>query len=256
MLWWKFKRVFLIVGYALSGGVQDVVNSHGYFLDLLCNTRGCMCSTDPFKSGWSRCICNSSYYHSLYVTSSYPTWIFCRGVSGFATDCPCGVWCRGLTTCLLPLAFFCILTYAIIYVLIHHIIFRLYLYFLNIVLYFFKYSCTNIFHRRSLYSFYHQIESINLSNYCHVFPSLCLRWHCHHILSISYSDPGKTGYLFPVLLCSLRLVQIIEYIIAWYSESFIFALHYPVIIIMQAWLNALQIQNACHLHSVECVSKI
>ena len=37
----------------------------------------------------------------FYVTSSYSTWIFCRGVSGFATDCPCGVWCRGLTTCLL-----------------------------------------------------------------------------------------------------------------------------------------------------------
>ena len=37
----------------------------------------------------------------LYVTSGYSTWIFCRGVSGFATDCPCGVWCRGLTTCLL-----------------------------------------------------------------------------------------------------------------------------------------------------------
>ena len=37
----------------------------------------------------------------LYVTFSYSTWIFCRGVSGFATDCPCGVWCRGLTTCLL-----------------------------------------------------------------------------------------------------------------------------------------------------------
>ena len=37
----------------------------------------------------------------LYVTSSYSTWIFCRGVSGFATDSPCGVWCRGLTTCLL-----------------------------------------------------------------------------------------------------------------------------------------------------------
>ena len=51
-------------------------------------------------------------------------------------------------------SFFCILTYAIIYVLIHHIIFRLYLYFLNIVLYFFKYSCTYIFHRRSLYTFY------------------------------------------------------------------------------------------------------
>ena len=37
----------------------------------------------------------------LYITSSYSTWIFCRGVSGFSTDCPCGVWCRGLTTCLL-----------------------------------------------------------------------------------------------------------------------------------------------------------
>ena len=37
----------------------------------------------------------------LYVTSSYSTWIFCRGVSGFATDCPCSVWCRGLTACLL-----------------------------------------------------------------------------------------------------------------------------------------------------------
>ena len=37
----------------------------------------------------------------LYVTSSYSTWILCRGVSGFATDCPRGVWCRGLTTCLL-----------------------------------------------------------------------------------------------------------------------------------------------------------
>ena len=38
---------------------------------------------------------------TLYVTSSYSTWIFCRWVSGIATDCPCGVWCRGLTTCLL-----------------------------------------------------------------------------------------------------------------------------------------------------------
>ena len=37
----------------------------------------------------------------LYVTSSYSTWIFCRGVSGFATDFPGSVWCRGLTTCLL-----------------------------------------------------------------------------------------------------------------------------------------------------------
>ena len=87
----------------------------------------------------------------LYVTSSYSTWIFYRRVSDFATDCPCDVWCRGLTTCLLRVGpsfgnrflntswavgltywivyhFFCILTYAIIYVLMHHIIFWLYLY--------------------------------------------------------------------------------------------------------------------------------
>ena len=37
----------------------------------------------------------------LYVRCSYSTWISCRGVSGFATDCPCDVWCRGLTICLL-----------------------------------------------------------------------------------------------------------------------------------------------------------
>ena len=37
----------------------------------------------------------------LYVTSCYSTWMFCRGVSGFATGCPCDVWCRGLTICLL-----------------------------------------------------------------------------------------------------------------------------------------------------------
>ena len=35
----------------------------------------------------------------LYVVFTFPTRIFYRGVPGFATDCPCGVWCRGLTTC-------------------------------------------------------------------------------------------------------------------------------------------------------------
>ena len=53
---------------------------------------------------------------------------------------------------------FCVLTYAIIYVLIHHIIFRLYLYFLNIR-YFFRYSCTNIFHWRNLYTFYQNVSA-------------------------------------------------------------------------------------------------
>ena len=47
--------------------------------------------------------------------------------------------------------FVCVLTYAIIYVLIHRINFRYYLLKYSI---FFKYSCTNIFHRRSFYTFY------------------------------------------------------------------------------------------------------
>ena len=106
----------------------------------------------------------------LCVTSSYSTWIFCRGVSGFATDCPCDVWYRGLTNCLLHVGppFQSILntswavglTYWIVY--LHFLYFGIcnyicldtsYHFFLNI-LYFFKYACTNIFHRRSLCTFY------------------------------------------------------------------------------------------------------
>ena len=34
-----------------------------------------------------------------YVMFTFPTRIFYRAVPGFATDCLCGVWCRGLTTC-------------------------------------------------------------------------------------------------------------------------------------------------------------
>ena len=112
-------------------------------------------------------------YSHLATQLEYSAW----GVSGFATDCPCDVWCRGLTTCLLHvgppfgnrflntswavgltywvvyLHFFCILAHAIIYVLIHHIIFLALSLLLKYYL-FFKYSCTNIFHRRSLCTFY------------------------------------------------------------------------------------------------------
>ena len=37
----------------------------------------------------------------LYVLFIFSTRIFCRSILGFATDCLCGVWYRGLTTCLL-----------------------------------------------------------------------------------------------------------------------------------------------------------
>ena len=50
---------------------------------------------------------------------------------------------------------FCILTYAVLYVLINHII--LGFTFTSLIMFFIliKYSCTNSFHRRSLYTFYY-----------------------------------------------------------------------------------------------------
>ena len=37
----------------------------------------------------------------LYLMFTFPIMRFYRGVPGFETDYPCGVWCRGLTTCFL-----------------------------------------------------------------------------------------------------------------------------------------------------------
>ena len=41
--------------------------------------------------------CYETHLHRVYIL----TRIFCRGVSSFVTRCPCGVWGRGLTVCLL-----------------------------------------------------------------------------------------------------------------------------------------------------------
>ena len=38
-------------------------------------------------------------FELLSVMFTFPTRIFYRAVPGFATDCPCGVKCRGLTIC-------------------------------------------------------------------------------------------------------------------------------------------------------------
>ena len=40
-------------------------------------------------------------FRLLYVMFTFPTRIFYRGVPGFVIDCHCGMWSRGLTTCLL-----------------------------------------------------------------------------------------------------------------------------------------------------------
>ena len=103
----------------------------------------------------------------LYVTFIYSTRIFYRGVSGFATDCPCGVWCRGLTTCLLyvgPLFGYLLLnnSWAVgltCWIVNSHYFFLYFDIYNCICLYTSYYflavsSILNTFHRRSLYTFY------------------------------------------------------------------------------------------------------
>ena len=51
----------------------------------------------------------------LYVMFTFPSRIFYRGVPGFATDCPCGVWCHGLTTCLLYVGLLIFISQIVLY---------------------------------------------------------------------------------------------------------------------------------------------
>ena len=110
----------------------------------------------------------------LYVTSSYATLILCRGVSGFATDCPCGVrwWINHLPPACWSTFWksnfkqqlrcrFDIMDIESYFFVFWHLQLYMSWYIRSFfgftflgILYFFKYSCTNIFHRRSLYTFY------------------------------------------------------------------------------------------------------
>ena len=48
-------------------------------------------------------VCTATFGPSLRISDRTRVYIqskiFCRGVSGHVTRCPCGVWCRGLSTC-------------------------------------------------------------------------------------------------------------------------------------------------------------
>ena len=85
---WDFVAINYILIYAL--GFLYISNSSSANAQL----PGCFCSGhSPWILDW-----NVSF-GLLYGMFTFPTRIFYRGVPGFATDCPCGVWCRGLTTC-------------------------------------------------------------------------------------------------------------------------------------------------------------
>ena len=78
----------LIINYGIN--CQRIFEQNNIFQNILCfcpwtfslNIGLNMFPLDPFMS----CL------HSLLGYST-------GGVPGFATDCPCSVWCRGLTTC-------------------------------------------------------------------------------------------------------------------------------------------------------------
>ena len=82
--------------------------------------------------------------------------------------------------------------------------------------------------------YHHQIGSINLTHIYHIFPWLCAWDVCYiifcHLLHI---PSGKTGILFSLLLCSLWWVQIIGYVLACWSCSFVRTLHHLIITIVK-----------------------
>ena len=70
--------------------------------------------------------------------------------------------------------------------------------------------------------YHHQIGSIHLSHCYHIFPWLCAWDVCYIILCHSlHIRSGKTGNLFSLLLCSLWWVQIVGYVLASRSFSFV-----------------------------------
>ena len=83
----------------------------------------------------------------------------------------------------------------------------------------------------------HQIGSINFSHCYHIFPWSCVWDVCYIIFCyVLHTHSGKTEILFSSLLCSLWWVQIIGYVMACRSYSFVCTLHHLIIIIVQTYL--------------------
>ena len=89
--YWNFYGHSLLVGLHLRLSVTKC------FWFCKCSTPWMFLPLDIIREYWIEHVT----FGPLYVMFTFPTRIFYREVPGFATDCPCGVWCRGLTTCLL-----------------------------------------------------------------------------------------------------------------------------------------------------------
>ena len=71
-----------------------------------------------------------------------------------------------------------------------------------------------------------------------------------------FTNCKRVHNLFSLSLCSLWWVQIFEYVLACRLYSFVCTVHHLIIIIVQTYLKALNLKNACQIYFVECVSKI
>ena len=85
---------------------------------------------------------------------------------------------------------------------------------------------------------------------------LCLRCLLHHILSLIAYTFRENRDFFSLLLCSLWWVQIVGYVLACRSYSFVCTVHHLIIIIVQTYRKILNLYNACQIYFVECVSEI
>ena len=90
--------------------------------------------------------------------------------------------------------------------------------------------------------YHHQIGSIHLSHCFPIFPWLCAWDVCYIIFcQLLFIYSGKTGNLFSLVLCSLWWVQIVGYVLACRSYSFVRTLHHLIVIISKLYLKTLNL---------------
>ena len=97
--------------------------------------------------------------------------------------------------------------------------------------------------------YHHRIGSIHISHCFHIFPWLCA-WDVGYIIfcHLLYIHSWKTGNLFSLVLCSLWWVQIVGYVLACRSYSFVCTLHHLIIIIVQTLSEDIEL--------IKCLSDI
>ena len=97
--------------------------------------------------------------------------------------------------------------------------------------------------------YHHQIGSFHLSHCFPIFPWLCAWDVCYIIFcQLLFIHPGKTGNLFSLILCSLWWVQIVGYVLACRSYSFVRTLHHLIVIIVQTLSEDIEL--------IKCLSDI